>query len=416
MEIFDIFDTFDILLGQRGTYMGQKIIFASEGKIGRIDGSKITYYTSEYLEKYNKNRYEIIKKNSWKTEGQGARFMGVHSMVQDIEIPREEANITGIAFLEDTDEIIYTITVNNMSGIFSKNLSHDSNNEGHIIHKSNTEFSGIDYNGSSGQAVVTVSEESFEKHIALIDLKKGSYRIVTEGESRDQNPFWSRRNKDIIYYDSCGIGLNRSNNEVAFSNRFICKLDISAGTVEECMVDEKFNFEKPKEDMEGNLYFIKRPFGDEHKMSPGQTLKDIFLFPFRMLKAIFSWMNFFSMRYSGESLRSKGNNPAKIREKSQQEIFIEGNLINVENALKENMDSGEKYPGFAPRSWELVKMGDDGKLVTIKKGVLDFDIDEDGNIVYTNGNYVIRISKNGKEEKIEKVPMVTKVKIASNEI
>ncbi len=102
--------------------MGQKIIFASEGKIGRIDGSKITYYTSEYLEKYNKNRYEIIKKNSWKTEGQGARFMGVHSMVQDIEIPREEANITGIAFLEDTDEIIYTITVNNMSGIFSKNL------------------------------------------------------------------------------------------------------------------------------------------------------------------------------------------------------------------------------------------------------------------------------------------------------
>ena len=33
-----------------------------------------------------------------------------------------------------------------------------------------------------------------------------------------------------------------------------------------------------------------------------------------MLRAIFSWMNFFSMRYSGESLQSKGNNPAKIKE------------------------------------------------------------------------------------------------------
>ena len=45
-----------------------------------------------------------------------------------------------------------------------------------------------------------------------------------------------------------------------------------------------------------------------------------------------------------------------------------------------------------------------------KKSVLDFDIDEDGNIVYTNGNYVIRILENGKEEKIEKITMGTKVR------
>ncbi len=393
--------------------MSQKIIFASEGKIGKIDGAKLTYYTSEYLEKYNKNRYEIMKKNSWKTDGQGARFMGAYNMVQDIDIPDTAAHISGIAFLNNSDEIIYTITVNNMSGVFSKNISQDFNNEGHIIHKSNTEFSGIDYIDTSGQAVVSISEESFEKHIALIDINKGSYRIITEGESKDQNPFWSRRNKNILYYDSCGIGMDRANNEIAFSQRFICKLDMGAGTVEECIADDKYNFEKPKEDMEGNLFFIKRPYNDDNNISPGQTIKDIFLFPVRLLRAIFSWMNIFSMRYSGQSLRTKGNNPAKIREKSQEDIFIEGNLINVEKTMKENMDSGEKFPGFAPRNWELVKMDAHGKVTSIKKGVLDYDIEENGNIIYTNGNYIIRILKNGKEEKIEKISMVTKIKVAS---
>lgn len=389
--------------------MSEKVIFAAEEKLGLVNEGSISYLNSQYLARYNKNRFEIKNRNSWKTEGQGAAFMGVSNEMSHFDPSYTRAKVNGITALKEADRILYTITVNDMSGIFSKNPFDDSDSEMHIIHKSNVEFLNIDYNSCNEKLVVSVRENSFEKHLAILDVNKGHYDFITEGESMDENPSWSATNNQVIYYDSCGIGLDTATSQVANGPRSICRLDLTAGTADEVISEEKYDYIKPKEDKLGNLYFIKKPL--KQKSRKYINFLDILLFPFRLLKALFGWLNFFTMRYSGENLITRGQNPAKAKEKTPEEIFIEGNLVNAEKALKENKNSGDKYPGFAPGSWELVKLGPDGQIVRVKKGVIDFDIDSKGRIYYSNGIYLVRISEDLSEEVIGKVQLATKVKI-----
>jgi hypothetical protein len=92
------------------------------------------------------------------------------------------------------------------------------------------------------------------------------------------------------------------------------------------------------------------------------------------------------------------------------DLIINGNIINAEKILKENLARGEKYAGIAPKEWELVRMDADGEQKSIKKGVLGFDINKNNEIVYSNGKYIIKISPDGKEEVVEKVDFVEKIK------
>lgn len=55
-------------------------------------------------------------------------------------------------------------------------------------------------------------------------------------------------------------------------------------------------------------------------------------------------------------------------------------------------------------------MDADGEQKSIKKGVLGFDINKNNEIVYSNGKYIIKISPDGKEEVVEKVDFVEKIK------
>lgn len=47
---------------------------------------------------------------------------------------------------------------------------------------------------------------------------------------------------------------------------------------------------------------------------------------------------------------------------------------------------------------------------TIKKDVLDYDINSDGDIVYSNGNYLIKLSCDGQEEIIKRIELARIIK------
>ena len=98
-----------------------------------------------------------------------------------------------------------------------------------------------------------------------------------------------------------------------------------------------------------------------------------------------------------------------MKQKSEEEIFIEGNLINAQKTLTENQKSGEKFPGIAPKSWELMKMTRDGKISSIKKGVLAYRLSKDDEIFYSNGKHLIKISPQKSEELICEANLITKI-------
>jgi hypothetical protein len=78
---------------------------------------------------------------------------------------------------------------------------------------------------------------------------------------------------------------------------------------------------------------------------------------------------------------------------------IDGNLIDAEKALKEN--SGEENPGIIPKSFELCRLSG-GEIEVVKRGVIAYTFDPDGNVVYSNGNTIVRLYPDGKEERLVK--------------
>jgi hypothetical protein len=114
------------------------IIFSSQDKIGRIEQGNMGWLNSQFLASYQRNLQAIRERTAWKTQGSGAQFMGVYQHQSSSHRPYQ-VDISGLTFANQGD-IVYSISVDNGSGIFTKNPQDDKELEGHIIHKHDTEF------------------------------------------------------------------------------------------------------------------------------------------------------------------------------------------------------------------------------------------------------------------------------------
>ena len=389
--------------------MSDLIVFAARHRLGCCAGNSSSLATCHYLEKYKQNRETIQKRSAWKTEGMGAAFRG-HQLQpgHDAEEVDARASVNGLAFAKD-NKIVYSLSVENYSGIFLKNPMDDAATEGHIIHDNKIAFLNLDYHPETDEIVASIQDSAWERHLALFEPKSSKYRKVTEGDCVDENPVWGKRAGRSIYYDSAGVGKDGAGRFFGVGEKVINRLDLDSGTISELVSVPRHDCFLPRVDRDDGLYFIKRP----HKKSGPQpmTFKDFLLIPWRLGRAIYSFLQFFSMRYTGDPLSSAGPNPTKAKEKDLKEIFLNGNMINAEQSLKENRSKGDAFPGIAPRSWELTRREKDGRLACIKKGVIDFDLTENGEIVYSNGKFLIRINKEGKEQVIEKLDLINRVRV-----
>ena len=385
--------------------MVERILFIAENKLCVFSQGKLGYLTSQPLNMYRRNVMDIQRRNEWKSVGTGARFMYGEGSHLDFE-NYDATDIASVSFLND-DTMVYALNIERNTGIHVKNILDDKEPEGFIIRKNNMNIFKLDYQAETGRIAVCASDSAIERHIVIFNDKNTDYHFVTEGDCLDQNPSWSKLHKDTIFYDSCGIARDGTGSFAGFGPRCICKLSLDDGGLSEIASDEKSDFIKPFEDSEGNVYYMKKPYkmaGAKETMS----FRDIVLMPLKLCKAIFGWLNFFTQRYSGQSLKTSGGNPAQAREKSAEEMFIEGNLVNVLKAQKENEKLGDQHPGLVPRSWELIKKQPDGKELVLKKGLLDFHVCENGDIIYSNGNYLMKMDSNGNDS------MLAKVKLAAS--
>ncbi|QWV95281.1 hypothetical protein KP004_08950 [Geomonas oryzisoli] len=389
--------------------MDEMIVFATKNRLGCCEGNFTALGSSHYLERYKLNRESIHKKNAWKTEGMGAAFQGQHtSAAPDLEEINARATVNGLTFAKD-DKVVYTLAVESYSGMFIKNPKDDAEAEGHIIHDNTTRFLNLDYHPKTEEIVISVQDSAWERHLAIFEPNMSRYRTVTEGDCYDENPVWAKRGSRSIYYDSAGVGTDAEGRFVGLGEKLINRLDLDSGAIHEVVSVPGYDCFLPKVDGEDTLHFIKRPH--EKPGSKGMTFKDFILIPYRLCRAVYSFLQFFSMRYTGEPLSTAGPDPTKAKPKDPKDIFINGNMVNAEKAFKENSDKGDAFPGIAPRSWELMRLEKDGSLTCLKKGVIDFDLGKNGEIVFSNGKYLLRQDKNGKETVIDTIDLVSRVRV-----
>ncbi|ELW89029.1 MULTISPECIES: hypothetical protein [Acinetobacter] len=381
------------------------LFYLSNQNLYLLDGNKSITVPCQAIDQYKKNLVEIQQRKEWKTKGTGAQFTGNFS--QDDQVDLNHIFPTDVVLTSD-HKMIYTACLQEGTSINVKSLNDLQETEGLILRKNDFVVQDMAYDEAKKRLALSVNSNGYERHICILPLDANRTQYLTEGDCQDSNPCFDPQDTMQLYYDSCGLAYGE--HRIAYSPKEIYHLDMGTGELQTVASDPKFDFFKPKMDSLGNLYFIKRPYSrDGSHHSPVTTIKDIIFAPFKIIRAIVGWLDFFTQRYTGESLKTtSGNNPAKSQQKSEEELFVEGNLIKAQQNLERNQKSGEKYPGMIPKSWELVKMSPTGEMTTLKRGVMSFALKDD-TIFYSNGKYLIELDADQNEHLRIEAKLISKI-------
>ena len=377
------------------------ILYTSNNCFYVVTDNGVDEFASEKIVNYCNTLKNISRRNEWKTSGAGAKFMNTYVPEYDEDSARMNTGINGVAY--SGSELIYSASIGEVCGIFSKVLQKGVV-EGHIMSSRDIRIYRLSTSGNNCAASIG---GRLEKHIAIVNIDTGAYRELTEGEVQEDYPCYSRNGNNIIY-SSAGLALSLEGLPIGVGPYGIFSYNIEKNEMNELLASERFDYLAPKEDNDGNLMFIKRPYRES--ANNGNIFLDIIMFPVRIIKAIGGLLNYFSIVFGGESLRSgRTAKDVKTKQRSEKDLFFDGNVINAQQILKENQRHGEKYPGIIPRSWELIRLNDDGTQLCLKKGVMDYTVCKNGDIIYSNGNSIIRLSANGGEQLMEKCRMANHI-------
>ncbi len=392
--------------------------YIAGGELYRFCEGKKEPLPSLVLNSYIGKVKDATARNEWKYSGTGATFTGTYGQSVSPEVAVGNIRSRILCVGEHNGDIIYSIDIDSTNGLFRKSCDKDVDSEGVVLAHANLGYTDFDI---LGDRIAVTTMFAGEGNIGIYDIETKKFTTYTEGHTLDTMPSFARWNSDKIFFTSRGLPINDDTApEVNYGEMVsemystsaiydevgpavVCLLDTKEGTLDEILASDKYDFLHPQSTSDGALYYIKRPYQKTRGGSFGERVLDIVLFPFRLIKAIFGFLNVFSAKYSGKTLSSRG-----VKRRDAKEIFIEGNLVNAERELKRNRKFKGESLGFIPRSWELHRLMPNGEDTLIRRGVLSYRVyEESGEILISNGSEVFLITKDGKEEKVLKEEKVT---------
>ncbi len=404
--------------------MSLEFNYIADGRMYRYSGGKTEEVESGVLESYLFKVKDSAKRTEWKYSGSGAKFTEAYrpnaSAESAVAAVRSRVNCIG----SHNGDLIYSMSIDNVCGIYRKRSGEET--EGIVISSSDSAY--VDFDIRNGRMALS-SYFAGESHIGVLDMDDTYCRIYTEGATLDTSPVWSATHRDRIYYTCAGLPLADNSRDGGEESRAgfggmmadlysssaavtrgpaaISLLDLSRGTVDDILSDDKFDYTHPESTPDGSLYYIRKPYKAENGGGALGCIMDIIMLPFRLVGAIFGFFNVFSVIFSGRALTKHSD----VKQKDEKKIMIDGNLINAERELKENQKRREENPGIIPHSWELRRLDSEGNDELIRAGVAAYRVfTESGDIVYSNGSAIIRRDKNGREEKLASVGNVTYIR------
>jgi hypothetical protein len=166
--------------------------------------------------------------------------------------------------------------------------------------------------------------------------------------------------------------------------------DTKKGSVTSVLENPRIDYLHPRVGTDGSLFYIRRPY-ESHHYGAHNLVFDTLLFPFRLLRALFHYLNFFSLMYSRKPLTTASGPAAQADLK---DILLKGRRVNAEAALKR----GARLNGvrsLVPKSWQLIRRNPQGEERVLASHVASFDLALDGRVIFTNGYGVFEIGDDG---------------------
>ncbi len=378
------------------------IAYIAQGKIRVKRGEAAPQILeSQFGATVRQRSLDLEKRNSWKTQGSGAQFMrgglwGAQRTPEDMRIA-----INGLT--RRGDGFIYSLETSDIGGIFR--LTADGKEEQRLLHTADYRVREV-IADENGERLACVFDHRGYSTIAVMQGDASDPTEATEGDSSDMAPSWVPGCRDRVLFQSAGIGRNAAGYALTRGPFAIHELDLAAHEVRTVLEDPAADLMSPKMDARGQLFYIKRPWKNPFAKPPWwRGILDFLLFPVRLLFAVFQFLNFFTVRYTGKTLTTTGG--AQQREADLKQMMIWGNMVDAGKAAR--MQEDTDAPDLVPKSWELLCRDHTGSTATLAKGVVSFDLCHDGNLIYSNGSAIFLRHPDGKTERIVKDGLISKV-------
>jgi len=360
--------------------------FLSSGNIFvRERGSPVKQLHSDYIQEALDRRERSRERNAWKS---GTSFkIAAGGGFRDFE-PSEQPIVATSAFYEANGDLVYFLKDSSIGGLFRREA--ESGKELRLLSRQHLHLTDLAPSPEAARMAASSVQSDGSANIAFLGVDGSSYREATGGDTIDSAPAWIPGVPDRLLFQSSGLARHEGGAIVARGHACILKLDMKSGSVSPILDDARYDFIRPRVDSAGYLLFIRRPY-EAPRYGAGNLITDTLLFPFRLLRAIFAYLNFFSLMYSRKPLTS-ASGPAMQADVKQ--ILLQGRRIDAEKALR-TAGSIQGVASLVPNSWILVRRSQQGDETVLATNVASFDIAADGTIIYSNGQGVFVLQQDG---------------------
>lgn len=360
--------------------------FLSNGLVFyREPGGEVKQLHSPYVQEAIDRRERDRERQSWK---EGTTFnVTAGGGVRSFEANDQPLRATSAAFMPNGD-LLYFLSDATAGGLFRRVAA--SGTELRVLHRRHLHLSDLNPSPDGSMLAASVQLSTGIANIVLLDSEGGNHREVTGGDTVDAAPAWIPGAPKRLLFQCSGLARDQQAHIIAHGHASIQMLDMESGSVTPTLDDPRFDFLKPRVSPAGDLLFIRRPY-EAPRYGMWSLLTDTLLFPLRLLRAIFHWLNFFSLMYSRKPLTTASGPALQADIKN---ILLQGRRIDAEKALRSERPV-QGVPSLVPSSWELVSRTREGVERVLATNVASYDISSDGTIVYSNGRGVFVLGRDG---------------------
>ncbi|MCP5523769.1 MAG: hypothetical protein H7A46_19705 [Verrucomicrobiales bacterium] len=380
--------------------MGSSIAYLAQGRIWiKPEEAAARLLESPYANGVHERAARSHQRHAWKSQGNGF-LSGGTLWGQNPTVGPQPVLFTSLSPGTTSGGLVYSLASGPLCALCeSADLATD---ERRVWNDNRVRAQYVHACPATGNLACSVHHENGTAAIGVMLKDRPGFSEVTEGDSVDTAPHWVPGDDRRIVFQSAGVGRNRDGQAVALGPFSIQLVDIDTGHMETLVEDPTLDCLAPQILGDGTLYYIRRPYNEHARVKPLRALKDTLLFPFRLLYAVFQFFNSFSMMFTGRKLSTPAGTPH--RELELKRMMIWGNLIEAQR------DPGEDEGiGLVPGSWQLVRRSPESTEEVLAKGVLAYDVGDDGTIAYTNGNAIFLRRADTPGKRIHTAPMIEQV-------
>lgn len=389
------------------------IAYIADGRLFvREDDGSVRAIESPFIKKKIEDEERERQLNAWKQtqpedgmDPTAVMLWGAKALPQARTVPR----FTDVADGGD-GTIFYVVRYGPLTGLFRHDLQ--TGEERRLFHKTNFHIRSLDFSPARRQFVIALQQQDGSVNLELLDEEGREAQGITEGDSVDIYPYFSRSNSGEIVFASAGIGRNDQGLAIHFGPMQLCKINLESGELTELHTDPAHDYLLPRMDEAGQLYCIRRPHRRPSHKSPKEVALMIVTFIPDLLVAIVGFLNTFIHIFGKKKAQLRRLGPMAPPQPEQNKfVSVLGDMINMAD-VKRNQEG--EY-SLAPENWQLVEIKNKNCNV-IDRTVCHFDL-ADGALLTTNGNVIRRVSKGlatkfCKDDVIESVRFLRRTKPA----